>query len=102
LHCRDRAGQPVKNGVVILVPEFARRKNSFFYKRTTTNDQGTFSLRGLAPGDYQLFALSSALPDVEEDLDFFQQSTEKARPYELQPAVAPRWNWASFSSPLIR
>jgi hypothetical protein len=69
---RDAAGQPVANASVLLAPDFAKRKNSLLYKRTITNSAGQFSVRGLAPGDYQLFAWSSPPPGAEEDPAFLE------------------------------
>jgi hypothetical protein len=69
---RDGAGNPVANASVLLAPEFARRKNSFLYKRTTTNSAGQFRVRGLAPGDYQLFAWTSRPQGAEEDPAFLE------------------------------
>jgi len=70
---RDSIGNPVGNASVLLAPEFARRKNSFLYKRTTTNSAGQFSVRGLAPGDYQLFAWPSRPQGAEEDPAFLER-----------------------------
>jgi hypothetical protein len=58
---------PVAKATVVLLPDWPRR-TSVFYKRTTTNADGSFNLQGVAPGDYQLFAWPKA-PAVgaEED-----------------------------------
>ena len=69
---RDAAGQPVANASVLLAPDFVKRKSSLLYKRTITNSAGQFSVRGLAPGDYQLFAWPSALQGAEEDPAFLE------------------------------
>jgi Carboxypeptidase regulatory-like domain len=65
---RDAMNQPAAGAAVVIVPDFAKRKNSFLYKRATANSEGQFSVRGLAPGDYQLFAWPSPPPQgAEED-----------------------------------
>jgi len=67
---RDAAGMPVRSGVV-LVPAPARRSNPQLYKRTTTDANGQFTIRGVAPGDYKIFAFS-AMPQnqAEENAQF--------------------------------
>jgi hypothetical protein len=67
---RDASGKPTE-AAVAAVPDFARRKNSAFYKRTTTDPRGQFTIQGLAPGEYQLFAWPSPPPErTEEDPAF--------------------------------
>ena len=68
---RDSGGQPVASASVVAVPDFPRRKNAAFYKRTTTDARGQFTIQGLAPGEYQLFALPGPPPQgAEEDPAF--------------------------------
>lgn len=81
---RDAAGQPVANASVLLAPDFAKRKNALLYKRTITNSAGQFSVRGLSPGDYQLFAWPSPAPGAEEDpafLEPFESRSTSVRAY---------------------
>jgi len=41
---------------VVAVPEAAKRPNLQWFKAQTTDQYGTFDLRGLAPGTYKLFS----------------------------------------------
>jgi hypothetical protein len=67
---RDASGKPTE-AAVAAVPDFARRRNSAFYKRTTTDPKGQFTIEGLAPGEYQLFAWPAPPPPrAEEDPAF--------------------------------
>ena len=43
---------------MVLVPERARFRRDL-YRTTTTNQHGLFSLPGIAPGDYRVFAWES-------------------------------------------
>jgi hypothetical protein len=53
---------------VLAVPDFARRRNLAFYKGMTSAPNGEFAIRGLAPGEYQLFAWPAPLSrNVTED-----------------------------------
>jgi hypothetical protein len=60
----------VAKAAVVLVPDWPRR-NSVFYKRTTTDADGSFNLQGVAPGDYQLFAWPKAPPEGAEQDPIF-------------------------------
>jgi hypothetical protein len=68
---RDSLNQPAKSVVVTAVPDIARRANAMLYKRVTTDANGDFSIRGLAPGEYQLFAWDVLPQGAEQDSRFF-------------------------------
>ena len=71
---RDGSQQPAKQATVVLVPDLPRRNNSLLYKRVLTDNGGHFGLRGVAPGDYKLFAVQEAPPmGAEEDSEFLAQ-----------------------------
>ena len=71
----DGDAKPAGNAVVVMAPEGRRREEPAFYKVTGTDAQGHFTLKGIAPGDYRLFAL----PQIE-GADF--QDPEFLKPYE--------------------
>ena len=48
--------QPAGGAVVALVPEGKRRSERRYYSTANTDKMGKFTLRGLAPGEYRLFA----------------------------------------------
>jgi hypothetical protein len=52
----DRKGEPVANAVVVAVPEAHMRSRIDHYRKTVADQTGRFSLRGLRPGDYTVFA----------------------------------------------
>ncbi len=61
--------------LVVLVPEPRHRGQAHLYKTTTTDQYGHFTLRGIAPGDYKLFAWEDIEAGAYRDADFL-------RPYE--------------------
>jgi beta-lactamase regulating signal transducer with metallopeptidase domain/protocatechuate 3,4-dioxygenase beta subunit len=63
---RDPKGSPVASAGITLVPAFARRNNPRLYKRTTADGNGQFILRGIAPGEYKVFAWP-ALPEGQAE-----------------------------------
>jgi len=53
---KDAAGNTMANATVVLVPPTSRRGNRSLYKTVTTDQAGHFTIQGIAPGNYQLFA----------------------------------------------
>ena len=49
----------VPGATVVLVPEARRRSNRALYFQTISDASGRFTLRGVAPGDYKIFAWES-------------------------------------------
>ena len=48
---------PAANVTVVLAPPLERRKNPALFKVVTTNKAGRFSMTGVMPGSYRIFAL---------------------------------------------
>jgi Carboxypeptidase regulatory-like domain len=55
----DRKGTPIANAVVVAVPEAQLRGRVDRYQKTASDQSGRFSLHGIPPGDYTLFAWES-------------------------------------------
>jgi Carboxypeptidase regulatory-like domain len=53
-------GEAVANTVVVAAPEARLRGRMDHYRKTVSDQSGHFSLRGIRPGDYTLFAWESA------------------------------------------
>jgi hypothetical protein len=53
---RSTKGQPVAAATIALVPPQAQRQNMVRFKQATTDEKGTFTIRGVAPGQYTIFA----------------------------------------------
>jgi Carboxypeptidase regulatory-like domain len=65
-----QADQPAAGAFLALVPGGKRRQQRRFYKTSVSNRFGHFSMRGLAPGDYKLFAWDQIEPGAFLDPDF--------------------------------
>jgi hypothetical protein len=52
----DDRTQPVAGVQAVLIPDGALRTRAELYRTATTDQTGRFTLRGVAPGDYKLFA----------------------------------------------
>ncbi len=55
-------GEPPLGITVLLVPDSRRRYRQDLYQMTDTDQNGAFTFRGIAPGDYKLFALEEFDP----------------------------------------
>jgi hypothetical protein len=76
---------PATEAMVTLVPMGAHRSRPF-YKRTTTDSAGKFTIRGIAPGSYKLFAWDTVDPNaVMYDPDFLRPYEALGESIEVRP-----------------
>lgn len=68
----DEDGLPIAGASVVLIPDGDRRKQYRLYKDVKTDQYGKFLLRGIAPGDYKLFAWKGMEADEWQDPDFLR------------------------------
>jgi len=52
--------QPARNARVLLIPPEEMRGHPMYYKETKTDSSGTFTIKGVMPGDYTVFAIDPA------------------------------------------
>jgi protocatechuate 3,4-dioxygenase beta subunit len=62
----DGNGQPIANATVVDVPTAEHRTRPDLYQRDATDESGHFSLRGLNPGKYTVFAFDELEDDVRQ------------------------------------
>jgi protocatechuate 3,4-dioxygenase beta subunit len=80
----DEQNQPVSGVQVWLVPDSRRRSQRTLFRMASTDQNGRFSLRGLAPGDYQLFAWEDVEYGAPQDPEFLQQFEDKGKSVSLR------------------
>jgi uncharacterized protein (DUF2141 family) len=68
----DGKNQPVPDAVVVAVPEARMRGRVDRYRKTVTDQSGHFSLHGIRPGDYTLFAWESVDGEAYYNPDFLK------------------------------
>jgi Carboxypeptidase regulatory-like domain len=85
----DAGQMPVRSAGVALVPDGIRRGNSLLYKRVTADASGHFTLRGVAPGSYKVFAWAS-LPEgsAEENAEFIAPFEPRGVAVNVETAAA--------------
>ncbi len=73
----DPKQQPAAGAVVALVPDAPHRDQLMLFKTAVTDGMGHFSLKGIAPGEYKLFAWAEIEGGAYQDPEFL-------KPYEDQ------------------
>jgi hypothetical protein len=68
---------PVSGATVVAVPDPRRRERSLWYRTATTDQFGRFAMKGLAPGDYKLFAWEEIEQGAYQDPDFIRPLEKK-------------------------
>ena len=76
----DSQGKPVPDAVVVAAPEAQLRSHSDRFRQTLSDQRGRFSLRGIPPGQYSLFAWDSVEGDAYYDPDFLKNYEPEASP----------------------
>jgi 5-hydroxyisourate hydrolase-like protein (transthyretin family) len=79
----DADGKPVSNVQVVIVPDRFRNRQDL-YKTATTNQDGQFNFRGVAPGDYRVFAWEDIEPFAYFDPDVLKAFEPQAKPVRVQ------------------
>ena len=75
----DSKNQPVPDAVVVAVPEARMRGRIDRYRKTVTDQSGHFSLRGIRPGDYTLFAWDNVEGEQYYNPDFLKAHEGQGR-----------------------
>ena len=74
---------PVSGAWVVLVPDPPHRDREEMYGVTTTDASGRFSLLGLSPGDFKLFAWELVQGKNYTDPDFFKAFEDRGTPVHI-------------------
>jgi len=71
--------EPARGVSVTLAPDARRQNQTQLYKMTSTDQNGMFNFRGLAPGDYRLFAWEEVDPMGYRDPEYLKPFESKAK-----------------------
>jgi hypothetical protein len=61
---------PAIGAKVTLIPDEGHRSYSSFYKTAETDEHGRFSIKGVAPGEYKIYAWEDIEEGAHQDPDF--------------------------------
>jgi hypothetical protein len=75
----DEQGRPAAEARVVLVPEGERRSQPHLFKSATPDQYGHFVMKGIAPGDYKLFAWEEVESGAYLDPEFLKRYEEKGK-----------------------
>ena len=76
--------QPVANATVVAVPEEKYRKLSDRFGIGSTDQHGRFTIRGLAPGSYTLYAWQDLEEGVWRDADFLKSQEANGKTVKVE------------------
>ena len=76
----------MRGSQVVLIPD-QRTDRSELYKVATTDQNGRFTFRGLAPGGYRLYAWESIEANAWYDGDVLSQYQALGRPVRIQESA---------------
>jgi protocatechuate 3,4-dioxygenase beta subunit len=79
----DDKNQPVGNATVVAVPDSAHREQLDRYQQAMTDQHGHFTLRGLSPGSYTLFAWDHVEEGAYYDPEFLKPFEHGGEPVHL-------------------
>jgi hypothetical protein len=75
--------QPAIGAAVVLVPEGGRARTGF-YRRSMTDQSGRFSMKGVVPGDYKIFAFEDLERGASLNPEFLQPFEDRSHTVHLQ------------------
>jgi Carboxypeptidase regulatory-like domain len=76
---RDGPTKVFPNATVVLIPEAKRRQNRALYFSAASDASGRFTIRGVPPGDYKLFAWESIPTFAYQNPAFIAKHEERGR-----------------------
>lgn len=82
---QDKDHQPFTGAFIALVPEETQRSRQDLFKTATSDQYGHFTLRGIPPGKYKLFAWDSIDQGAYMDPDFLKAYDDQGKTMELSP-----------------
>jgi protocatechuate 3,4-dioxygenase beta subunit len=79
-----KGDQPFPGATVVLVPDGARRAQPRFYRQALSDGNGHFTLAGITPGDYKLFAWEEIDRGSYLDPEFLQPYEDSGKPVHVE------------------
>jgi hypothetical protein len=71
--------QPTQGATVVLIPAAEKRQQSQLFKTSTTDQNGGFTFKAIAPGSYKIFAWDNVEPGAWQDPEFLAPFESKGK-----------------------
>lgn len=76
---QDAKQQPAQGSMVTLLPNPMKEDRNDLYRITSTDQNGQFTLQGVPPGEYRLYAWEDIEPGIYMDPEFLKPHESKAQ-----------------------
>lgn len=84
----DDANRASVGAEVVLIPDAGRRSSPSMYRASTSGDDGRFTLRGIPPGEYKLFAWQRIEPNAYLNSNYLAGFEILGLPVSIMPGSA--------------
>jgi protocatechuate 3,4-dioxygenase beta subunit len=81
---QDGRQHSVTSAYVVLIPEGKRRESQQYYKLTSTDQNGQFTIKGIVPGEYRAYAFDEIEPGAYMDPEFMKPFESKGERVSLR------------------
>jgi hypothetical protein len=81
---KDEKDEPASGAVVVLIPDSTHRGEADLFKEATADRNGGFTIAGIRPGDYKLFAWDDVEPGSWWDPEFLSHYEEKGERVKIE------------------
>jgi hypothetical protein len=81
---KDENDEPAGGATVMLIPDSTRRGETDLFKEATADRNGGFTMAGIRPGDYKLFAWDEVEPGSWWDPEFLSHYEEKGERVKIE------------------
>jgi hypothetical protein len=67
---QNAKGDAAAGATVTLIPDAEHRSITWMYKNANTDQNGHFTIKGVRPGEYKIYAWEDLEPGAQQDPDF--------------------------------
>jgi protocatechuate 3,4-dioxygenase beta subunit len=86
---RGKDGKTVAAATVVLVPPESQRQNQARFRQATTDDSGRYSIRGIAPGQYTIYAWENVYNNAWLNARYLSHFETRGRPLTIGTTPPP-------------